>query len=226
MGKRSKHSAEEKIAIVEQYLSGDHAMKTFAKSKGIGRTALNDWVRNYQSMGASGFDTEKNQRYPEALKLQAVEEYLSGKGSLNGLCKKFKIKSTTQLRSWILKYNGHEPSKTRTGGRKGIMARGRKTALEERINIVRDYLQSGSNYEEIAEKHEVSYQQVYQWVRKYRKGGVEQLQDRRGKRKGQGAMTEADKLRAELKLEKAKNRHLEMEVAFLKKLEEVERRRY
>ena len=34
--------------------------------------------------------------------------YLSGKGSLQEICKKHKIKSTCQLRSWIKKYNGHE----------------------------------------------------------------------------------------------------------------------
>ena len=39
-------------------------------------------------------------------------------------------------------------------------------------------------------------------------------------------MSEADILRAELKLEKAKNKRLELENLVLKKLKEIERRRY
>ena len=88
------------------------------------------------------------------------------------------------------------------------------------------YMQSGSSYEQTAEKYQISYQQVYQWVRKYRKDGIDGLVDRRGKRKEADKMTEDEKLRAELKLEKVKNRRLELENLFLKKLEEIERRRY
>ena len=106
------------------------------------------------------------------------------------------------------------------------MANGRKTTLEERIDIVRDHMQSGSSYEQTAEKYQISYQQVYQWVRKYQKDGIDGLVDRRDKRKEADKMTEEEKLRAELKLEKAKNRRLELENLFLKKLEEIERRRY
>ena len=87
-------------------------------------------------------------------------------------------------------------------------------------------MQSGSSYEQTAEKYQISYQQVYQWVRKYRKDGIDGLVDRRGKRKEADKMTEEEKLRAELKLEKVKNRRLELENLFLKKLEEIERRRY
>ena len=49
------------------------------------------------------------------------------------------------------------------------------------------------------------------------------MQDNRGRRKPEDALTEIEKLRAELKLEKAKRQKAEMEVSFLKKLEEIER---
>ena len=55
--------------------------------------------------------------------------------------------------------------------------------------------------------------------------GVDALRDRRGKRKGTDELTEIEKLKAELKLEKAKRIRAEMEASFLKKLEEIERRR-
>ena len=155
-----------------------------------------------------------------------MTEYLSGKGSLDTICKKFKIKSKSQLRRCISKYNNHEKLKSYSGGTGKIMEKGRKTTFEERIDIVKDYIESGTSYEEIAEKYGISYQQIYQWVRKYQEHGIDSLQDRRGKRKALENMTEIDRLRAELKMEQAKVKHLELENRVLKKLKEIERRRY
>mgnify|MGYP006870907453 FL=1 len=45
------------------------------------------------------------------------------------------------------------------------------------------------------------------------------------KRKSLDSMSELEKLRAEVKILRAEKEHAEMEVAFLKKLEEIERRR-
>lgn len=72
----------------------------------------------------------------------------------------------------------------------------------------------------------ISYQQVYGWVTKYETNGVEALQDKRGKRKTSDEMSEIEKLRAENKLLEAKNKKQQMEIDFLKKLEELERRRF
>lgn len=60
---------------------------------------------------------------------------------------------------------------------------------------------------------------------KYEDGGVDALQDRRGKRKSEDMMSELERLRAEVKLLKAEKKRAEMEASFLKKLEEIERRR-
>lgn len=51
------------------------------------------------------------------------------------------------------------------------------------------------------------------------------MQDNRGKRKPEDQLTEVERLRAELKLERAKRKQAEMEISFLKKLDEIERRR-
>ncbi|WP_226793308.1 transposase [Bacillus sp. B1-b2] len=45
------------------------------------------------------------------------------------------------------------------------MTKGRKTNFEERIHIVRDCLGNGKDYQKAANTYEVSYQQVYQWLR-------------------------------------------------------------
>ncbi|WP_353963347.1 transposase [Tepidibacillus marianensis] len=62
-------------------------------------------------------NTSKNSTYSTELKTIAVKDYLTGGGSQMEICKKYGIKSTHQLRNWILKYNGHEKLKTSgTGG--------------------------------------------------------------------------------------------------------------
>lgn len=78
---------------------------------------------------------------------------------------------------------------------------------------------------ETSEKFSVSYQQARNYTVKYEAGGVDALQDKRGKRKPEDTLTEVEKLRAEPKLEKAKRQKAEMEASFLKKLDETERRR-
>lgn len=59
----------------------------------------------------------------------------------------------------------------------------------------------------------------------YEENGVEGLRDRRGKRKTPDEMNELEKLRAEVKILRAEKERAEMEISFLKKLEEIERRR-
>ena len=223
---RNKILKENKLDAVIKILDGKSSISSMAKKLQVSYTSVESWIRIYQSIGVNAFDNTKNQTYSVELKLQAVTEYLSGKGSLYTICKKFKIKSKSQLRRWISKYNNHEKLKSYSGGTGKIMEKGRKTTFEERIDIVKDYIESGTSYEEIAEKYGISYQQIYQWVRKYQEHGIDGLQDRRGKRKALENMTEIDRLRAELKMEQAKVKHLELENRVLKKLKEIERRRY
>lgn len=51
------------------------------------------------------------------------------------------------------------------------------------------------------------------------------MRDKRGKRKNPDDMNELEKLRAEVKILRAEKERAEMEASFLKKLEEIERRR-
>mgnify|MGYP001770227406 FL=1 len=54
--------------------------------------------------------------------------------------------------------------------------------------------------------------------------GSESLQERRGRKKSLEEMTLEEKLKIKIKELEAKNEHLEMENAYLKKLKELERR--
>ena len=103
--------------------------------------------------------------------------------------------------------------------------KGRKTTLQERIDIVTDHMGSGMSYAETAEKYDVSYQQVYQWIQKYKANGVDGLIDRRGQTKPAEEMTEIERLQAENRILKAQLERKELENIFLKKVDEIERRR-
>ena len=47
----------------------------------------------------------KNNSYTKDFKIEAVQEYLSGGGSLEGICIKYQIRSTETLQKWISMYN-------------------------------------------------------------------------------------------------------------------------
>lgn len=167
---------------------------------------------------------QKNKKYSVELKLQAVQDYLSGGGSLRELCKKYGIKHNRQLGNWIMWYNRHKEFKERQGaGTEIYMAKGRKTTLEERIEIVEYCIEHGKDYPATIEKYGVSYQQIYSWVRKYEEKGIDGLRDGRGRSKPVEEMTDIEKLQAENRLLKAQLRDKEVEMLLLKKLQGLER---
>lgn len=225
MARNSKYSAEEKINAVKEYLDGKESMSSTAKRLDIAFQSFKQWVKNYEAMGPDAFLTYQNKRYSKTEKKQAVASYLAGEGSLMDICKNYKIHSTAQLRRWIKKYNGHEELKASGTGGTDIMTKGRKTTFDERVEIAAYCIAHDRNYAKTAENFSVSYQQARNYTVKYEKGGVNALQDNRGKQKTEEALTEVERLRAELKLEKAMRKKAEMEASFLKKLGEIERRR-
>jgi len=105
------------------------------------------------------------------------------------------------------------------------MPKGRKTTLDERIQIVHYCLKNDNNYQLTADTYQVSYQQVYQWVKKYQAGDESSLQDKRGHMKEEREQTITEQYKLEIKQLERENERLRTENAFLKKLEELERRR-
>lgn len=105
------------------------------------------------------------------------------------------------------------------------MTKGRKTTFDERVEIVQYCINHDHNYAETSAKYNVSYQQARSYAVKYETGGIETLRDRRGRTKPLDEMSELEKLRAENRILRAEKERAEMEAAFLKKLDEIERRR-
>ena len=95
--------------------------------------------------------------------------------------------------------------------------------MDEKIEIVSYCIANNKDYGKTIEQYGVSYQQIYGWVRKYERDGVDGLTDHRGKRKNESSMTEVEKLQAQIKLKEAENQRLQMENDLLKKLEALER---
>lgn len=221
----SKFTASIKLEYVIKYLRGEGSYKDLGVELNVYSSTIREWVRNYKSMGESAFSRSTNKKYSKEFKEVAIKEYLLGQSSYREICEKYQIKSTSQLRDWIKKYNSHEGIKTSNTGGLSIMTKGRKTTFDERVTIVQYCIEHNHNYNETAEKFQISYQQARNYVVKYESDGIEGLRDRRGKRKAKEDMTEIEKLRAENKLLKAEKKHAEMELSFLKKLEEIERRR-
>lgn len=167
-------------------------------------------------------ERRKNRKYTKEEKVQAIKEWMEGEKSKKEISKKYGILGHSTLQKWILWYNSNREIKERTSAKGDIyMAKGRKTTQEERAEIVAFCIEHNKDYGLTVETYKVSYQQIYTWVRKYEEGGVDGLKDNRGRVKPVDEMSEIEKLKAEMKILEAKNRQLEIENAFIKKLQEL-----
>lgn len=225
MSKKS-YSLEDKIQIIRALNDGEYSVGELEAIYNVSNVAIYDWIYKYETYGLEGLkknSTWKN--YSKELKLAAVKDYLSGQYSLREITRKYEISSDSCLRRWIKKYNSHRELKDVSKGRSCFMTKGRKTTWNERIQIVLDCLENEKNYQKTAEIYEVSYQQVYQWVRKYENGGEEALKDKRGRKKEEIELTQDEMIQLQIKKLERENERLRAENLFLKKLEEIERRR-
>ncbi|MFC0389949.1 helix-turn-helix domain-containing protein, partial [Paenibacillus mendelii] len=196
---KRKYEAADKHAILEEASSGEIGFLAAVKKYEINKTTLMKWQRRYKLYGYEGLKSRTHNRsYSAELKLQAVQDYLEGKLSKYQIIDKYKIASTTQLSNWIKKYNGHSSLKAYKGEAKA-MTKGRSTTWQERIDIVQYCLTHQHNYQQTALHFQVSYQQVYQWVKKFEAGGQDALKDSRGRKKAPEELTEAEHQKLEMK---------------------------
>lgn len=224
MSRRRKLKAEEKIAIAQACLKGEMSQSEAARRYGINYSSVQEYVLWYKMKGPSIFFDTKHNSYSEELKISAVKDYLAGNGSLREIAAKYGLKAKQQLQNWLKVYNSGRGFKRKISGG-SHMKQGRKTTFEERVTITKECLESGNDYGRIAKKYEVSYQQVYTWVKKFKEFGEKGLEDRRGERvKDQDPRTELEKAQIEIERLKHELYMTKMERDLLKKLDEIERR--
>ena len=222
---KGKLTATQKVTIVKEYLAGGIGKSSLARKYGISEGVVRRYIIRYQAQGAVGFmNNGQNKIYTAGEKIKAVQEYIDSKGSILEIAAKYGLRSPTTLCRWIKVYNsGRGFRRKMTGGSR--MKESRPTTVEERIQIAKDCIANGGNYGETALKYKVSYQQVYQWTKKFKEMGAAGLEDRRGKRLKDQAPRPREE---ELEIEVAKLKHelymTQMERDLLKKLDEIERR--
>ena len=180
-------------------------------------------MKEFEEFGIDGLERSNSWK---GFKEAAVKDYLSGEFSQYEIVRKYGISSRSVLQRWMEKYNSHRDLKDTSKGKTSSMTKGRKTTWNERIQIVLDCLGNGKDYKKTAETYEVSYQQVYQWVKKYENGGEEALKDKRGRKKEEAELSPEEKMKLEMKKLERENERLRAENLFLKKLKEIERRRF
>ena len=118
-------SSEIKIIAVKHSLVGTESLNQSAARFGVSRSTLQKWLLNYEMFGTEGLcHRAGNHHYSKEIKREAVEAYLSGRMSEEEICKKYQIRSRTQLEKWVSLYNGQKEFRPAGGARKGTcMAR-------------------------------------------------------------------------------------------------------
>ncbi|MBQ6756040.1 MAG: transposase, partial [Oscillospiraceae bacterium] len=180
MGK-SKIAYEMKVEIVRDYLNGKVGYTESVRRANNSMSLFRQWVEQYKTGGAEALlPQSKNNSYSTETKLIAVRQYLAGKGSMEKICEKYGIRSIERLRNWIKVYNAHgDFNSVKHSGGGSYMKKARSTTQEERLQIVKECIESGRNYGEMALKYNVSYQQVRTWTLRFEELGEAGLEDRR-----------------------------------------------
>lgn len=105
------------------YFEENVSQHQLAERLEVSLATVQQWIRNYESMGEDTFLMKHYKRYSKELKLQAVQEYLAGYGSQDDICKKYGIRSKSKLQKWIKQYNGYEVFKSYGTGGSQIMTK-------------------------------------------------------------------------------------------------------
>ena len=102
-------------------------------------------------------------KYSSELKLQIASDYLNGRGSYNGLSKKYNI-TPSLIRTWVktAELNGLESLK--------VKRTKREYSVDFKLDVVSYYLKSDEGRNLVAAKFNISPSQVYSWTKKFQRG--------------------------------------------------------
>lgn len=223
---KSKFTPEQRATISQEYLDGFSSSIELATKYNVSDYTIRRWAQRYKENGLLAFLRENgNTKYTADFKLSCVELYYKGKMSIDDIVAKYNISSSSVLLKWIMCYNANRKFKDYIPKKEVYMAEAkRKTTIEERKEIVKYCLEHNRDYKETASKFNVSYYQVYSWLKKYEVNGEDGLLDKRGHHKTDDEVDELEKLRREnLKL-KHQLEEKDMVVELLKKVKEFERK--
>ena len=199
---KSSYTPEFRAKIAQEYLNGNCSRKDLSKKYNIPESTIRDWINVSKTHGINAFiNTNGNKQYTKDFKIQCVEAVLKGESSVLDVVSQYQISSSHMLREWISLYNAN---------------RELKEIVDYCINHNRDYKGTASIYN-------VSYSQVYSWVKKYDVQGDDGLTDRRGRHKTDEEVNELERLRRENIRLKRQLQEKDMLNELLKKVQELER---
>ncbi len=196
MSKRKKLSYEDKLKACELYEQGKGSYKTISEEFGISESGLKLLYKKYINFGPESLRMQKrHQTYTKEFKQKLIDAYNNDEGSYPELAVKYGIPNFALIARWVLGYN--KSNETTYSGDGGVTMKGRKTTLEERIEIIGYLIDNDIDYNKTSIHFKVSYQQVYQWYNKYLEFGVDGLVDKRGRKKQDHELSELELLRRE-----------------------------
>ncbi|MBH1942598.1 helix-turn-helix domain-containing protein [Mobilitalea sibirica] len=221
---KSPHTTEFRAKVSQEYLDGLGSYNYLSAKYNIGCKTLREWVAKYRIYGIAAFSQKAgNTSYLSDFKNMCVEAVLSGEGSVDDIVATYNISSREVLRCWIKCYNANRELKDYDPKREVYMADARrKTTIEERKEIVEYCIKHNRDLKGTASIYEVSYSQVYSWVKKYDANGEEGLSDKRGRHKTDDEVDELERLRRENLRLKRQLEEKDMVVELLKKVKEFE----
>ena len=224
MSRRERFTPYEKEQACLDYINGNHSRSEICNCLHISTRTIQDWAAIYKKYGILGFTKKtKNRSYSKEFKMELVKKYISGEASSVDLAHQYDI-SSGLLRKWIRMYNANIELKDYNPKQEVYMAKARrKTTIDERKEIVNYCIEHNRNYKETASLYDVSYSQVYSWVKKYDSDGEEGLVDKRGHHKLDDEVDELERLRRENVRLKRQLEEKDMAVELLKKVKEFGR---
>ena len=104
MGTRKELGFEEKVSLVEEYMSGRLRMRESARRAGGGPLHHGELGEPVSLRGVSALQENGNRtkrQYSEDVKRKAVEEYLSGQGSSMAIAEKYQLRSGSLALDWV-----------------------------------------------------------------------------------------------------------------------------
>lgn len=220
---KSKHTPEFRSIISQEYLDGKGSYQGLSKKYNIGKATIQKWVTAYRIHGINAFiPVIGNKSYSIEFKISCIKEVLSGAGSSVDIASKYNLHPTV-LEQWIRRYNANKELKDYNPKREVYMAEAkRKTTIEERKEIVNYCINNNYDYKGTASIYDVSYSQVYSWVKKYDSEGDSALIDKRGHHKKDDEVDELERLRRENMRLKRQLKESDMANQLLKKVKEFE----
>jgi transposase-like protein len=220
VSRKSPYTSEDKVKYVKLYLDRKLSYKEVNEQLGVSQKIFEYWVNLYRYHGTTGLMPKYlNSTYSREFKYDVVRRSLSSE-SIYHISVELII-SESVIRKWIKDYNSHIELKSYEPERTIYMAESnRKTTLAERLEAVQYCLAKNKDYKATAKKYDISYRQIYTWVKKYEEKGEEGLVDGRGKAKADSQLTELERLERENCMLKKLLEEKEREADILKKYEE------